>query len=289
LLACGYLYYNLIVTGFLTGKARIAPPENAVQLIKMVVLAFARELVPVLPIAFKSIKLSALFWFIGLPISAGVIYSVVRKWRDSGASGNKTPFDLDVRLLVWSGLVYWIAVVSMRMTAYFDPLGFRQMWPGTLLILIGLCLWIGRYGLCPIVARNGLIALVLMGVVGTATNMAFYNKRSYLAQVGPIIERYKKVPSNSVAVFAPGYILYLRPDIQITIPQAYPVCPKSETWDNYLGRMKSIPAGGVWIDYDEAKSYLSDKTFKFDESVKVRFEKTTSGGVLRIPDMLPSK
>ena len=121
-----YWMMNKVMCGYVSGYGRALPKETGMELIRMVASAELHELQAYVILAI----LVACLWFVGSR-------SIPRREIDR--------HDLFAAHKGWIGFViigvqYHAALVFMRCRQSFDVLGFRLLYPGTLMIVIGLVL-----------------------------------------------------------------------------------------------------------------------------------------------------
>ena len=122
-----YWMMNKIMCGYVSGFGRALPRETGMELFRMIVEAEIHELQAFGIMAF----LVACLWFAGSRLMA----------KGEGARCNLACKGEDGWLVfVLIGAMYHATIVFMRCRQSFDALGFRLLYPGTLMIVIGVVL-----------------------------------------------------------------------------------------------------------------------------------------------------
>lgn len=144
----------------------------------------------------------------------------------------------DWRSWVGAGAAYHLTMIVMRYAGSCSQLGYRFLYPGTLLIVIGLCVrfgdllqlrkgnlgWVRSLALACIVFLVGLNLLDAELEVRRLLGMSLYGKgRAYLEIKKELLEKYGNVKSGEL-IHLKGLcdedlpIIYLRPDLQFDFP-----------------------------------------------------------------------
>lgn len=145
----------------------------------------------------------------------------------------------DWRSWVGAGVAYHLTMIVMRYAGSCSQLGYRFLYPGTLLIVIGLCVRFGdllqlrkvNLGWARLVVLACMVFLVGLNLLDVelearrALGMSLYGKgRPYLEIKKELLEKYKDVKSGEL-IHLKGLcdedlpIIYLRPDLWFDFPE----------------------------------------------------------------------
>lgn len=215
-----YLGLNWWKTGHLTGMPRDTLLVPFAQSFRDIVMAEFHEL--------QAFGL-AIFW--------GVLLLVLARRRQRLAGGSSCR-SREWLVFVGMGLAYHLTIAFVRIKGGCSELGFRFLYPGTILLVIGLILFAAqRFSPDWHVGGKSLVALVLVVVcVGTSLldlelfvrrqlGIATYGiGRPYREIRAELLEKYKNVPSGSVLhlkglVDEDLPIIFLRPDLDFDFPK----------------------------------------------------------------------
>jgi hypothetical protein len=262
-LTMGYLLMNRAMTGYLTGSPK-NPATNFRELLDGLYHAQLTEMNNAFNafFAIENTKLALPLWILFL---AFVVYSVIKhfdaiKTRDKSAI---TPF-----VFIIMGIIYWCAIVAMRMTSVFDMFNYRLLLPSTALLFIG---FVGFLSLnrrvAGFLARFGGIALaegadaagdtksadgermtgdvvatVRVGVAGTTQNEA-----------GVI-----RVKSNTLSILAVASLTVFILVSQVLAPSLPKTVGYGEMSRSLLDDYAHIPEGSIVLWGDMRIMYLRD-------------------------------
>ena len=123
-----YWLMNKTMCGFVSGYGRSLPKETGRELLQMVIAAEMHEL-----------QAYGILWFLAI-----CLWFVI--WRNRTQSQDSNGKGFSGRIFIVAGLLYHATVVFMRCRQSFDPLGFRLLYPGTLMIVVGIVLWMTQRG-----------------------------------------------------------------------------------------------------------------------------------------------
>lgn len=127
-----YWMINKAMCGYVSGYGRVAPKESALELLRMIIGAEMHELQAYGILAFLVVGL----WLAG----SRLLMKKETTWPDSADK-----YDNGWLVFVSAGLLYHVTLVFMRCRQSFDTLGFRLLYPGTLMVVVGLVLLLSRH------------------------------------------------------------------------------------------------------------------------------------------------
>lgn len=219
-----YLVVNKLGCGSFTGMARDTLRTGFGEFVRDVCAAEFHE--------FQAYGL-LLFWAVILLMLCGG----GRAEKSEDLSPRRRQYG-DWRSWVGAGVAYHLTMIVMRYAGSCSQLGYRFLHPGTLLIVIGLCLrfgdllqlrkvnlgWARSLALVCIVFLVGLNLLDAELEVRRLLGMSLYGKgRPYLEIRKELLEKYRNVKSGEL-IHLKGLcdedlpIIYLRPDLRFDFP-----------------------------------------------------------------------
>jgi hypothetical protein len=239
----GYLYHNWVSTGYLTGIVRPPAVESPGEFAAMLLSAVRLELV--LPVAVVSADttgfLNAALLLQVAIIGCGVVW--IRRTPRQEMEPRCSTLPL---VLAGAGSLYLLLVIGLRAITLFDPIGFRLLAPGTLL------LWIAGIRLSeercsPVRFRRLAILLLLpaggsLVVDGVVKTWFQFTGHTYPDRAAALRDRYAAVPSGSVVIFGDLDLRYLRPDLLLFRPHYTPYWLHAEPWEPFLARVAAATA-----------------------------------------------
>jgi hypothetical protein len=238
-----YLYMNISLSGYTTGMERIPAPESFNELVVMTAIAYVNEFnflqgaiyYPDI-LQLRYIRLLKLVFFI---IQIIVFSYVIVKF--GMLRMKRVPIDKTALLLVLIGFVYWISITAFRWNFYFDRLSFRLLAPGTLMVLFGLIVYLGKAydDTGRAVMQRIIYIIALLSVVVHLAMILPYGiqkeRPSYHHTINQLQNLYGHIPEGSVVIFPNYNSVYLRPDIIKAFPVSYPREP--EEWSHFISRI----------------------------------------------------
>ncbi len=229
IIAGAYLAVNWHRTGFLTGEARPGAREPADVLLGNAWQALADEArLFSLPVAGLE---SPAGW--GSLAVLGILMAAFVRSQKS----------LESRVLVLTGSFWFLLMVVLRFTLKFDPLSFRLLGPGTILIVAGLLFE------CPSRfaprARKVSEVVLAVGCLSLALAQVYVYARprpsSANAVMASLVADYRRVPPGSIVVDAEAAALPLRPDVAFQTPRA------DDTAERLLARLSACRDNGIFL------------------------------------------
>ena len=132
----GYLILNRLHTGCLTGMERVELGKEAASLIRNMVAAYGRE---------TQVFIILAFWVLLLWLLAR---KSLGRGHVAGCLGKGTPLPMleDPRLFffVGMGIMYYLTMGALSTVGNFNELGFRLLYPGTIMVVIGISLAVAK-------------------------------------------------------------------------------------------------------------------------------------------------
>ncbi len=226
----GYLLMNREMCGYISGYERPPAPESVQELIRMTLSA-----------EFHELQAYGICLFLGFLIV--LVYRMyvekLNKKDDRELPAGHFPSGL---VFVVIGVMFHATMIFMRSRHFFNPLGFRLLYPGTFLVTIGGVLIISKKlnidwlsmvevlprrvvaGYCVVLTLFGagllhgelyLRSLCGLGVYGIGDSYQVVKKR--------VLEKYAMVPSGSNVKLQCDFdgedflIAYLRPDLMVSV------------------------------------------------------------------------
>jgi hypothetical protein len=208
-----YLYNNKILTGYITGGLRALPRESNFVLLNQLFSALKEEAVFIN--RWKPLMIS-----LGLLILLGIYLFSTRK-----KSHRDEKFDDLWKYFLFTGVIYLVAIVTIRWFSYITPLDFRFLAPGSFLIILSLAVYLQGKPSVKVMNSHILYLVILATLsinyipnkynmykyVTTGTN--YFQNQNYIENTRMILEKYKVVEPNSVVVFGSIHLRYLRENV----------------------------------------------------------------------------
>ena len=261
-LMIGYLYHNYLETGFPTGMPRIPSPETNFQLFIMLIKALVFE--TVIPIQSFS-KIGIVLFGIQFSVIGFLVWKHYQSIKDAMLSRHMTALTAIFAIV---GLTYLFFIILMRWITQFDGYSYRLLGPGTFLLFMSLFTYI-----LDISSEKGkkvfLSFLLVFSILSFLLNVPVkilvkygQNNMTYNDTKHNTIDIYSKVENNSIVVFGPIHLKYLRTDIELRQPFALPYRDHKENWTDFLNRIDPIHTNNIYIMVPEK---IDPK--RFDSSV----------------------
>lgn len=243
-----YLYHNYIEVGFSTGMPRIPSPETNFELLKMLINACMAE--TFFLHAHQSGRLLGLQNLIIFILV--IVYLVTKTKFKTSIQDKKKCFEnfriWKVFLLV--GVIYYVAIISVRWLTHFDGFSYRLLGPGTFLIILGGLNYIQKNSSSSLfsIVKNFFIACAiasfLINVPSHIKNILIDNDLSYYQNITKLKKLYEKIPPNSIVVFANKHFNYLRTESI----RSRPYFTFKEDVQSFIHRItKSYPNKNIFI------------------------------------------
>ena len=200
------------------------------------------------------------FFTVVLALSAALVIMVVRQprsdshWRDLSAVERSS-----IGAFALIGACFWAGMATLRFLLYFNPLGYRYLAPGTVLLLGAFIAWLWSRGLYRNHAGMVLAAAIALGVVGNFGIVRPYRMwreepRVFTERLRELSDRYADIPPGAVVLQASVHLLFLRPDLIVTPPsKGLVVRYEPSQLQSYVEQ--GVACGrSVWVD-DGARVY----------------------------------
>ncbi|SFD86349.1 hypothetical protein SAMN05216238_10513 [Lentibacillus persicus] len=255
-----YLLINWVQTGKMTGVERVPKAETGAEFYEMLREAVSTEW------DLFTIELgeASLYWTFGLILAALMFFTRIKHLRAflQVLRGNF----LVPGLFLFVGSVYFIAIVAMRWTAYFDAFNFRLLGPATFMFALFFVSWAaGVEGKTWTAWKRALV--VIFGVtfivnVGQPVYMAITSDEpTYKETIAEVEETYRAIPEASIVAFENVHARYLRMDIQFVKVHFRPYFAEPESIDDFRERITPNSAAGAYLQRKSLKGYDYHKTF----------------------------
>ena len=226
----GYLLMNKAMCGFVSGYERSVAPESAQELIRMTLSA-----------EFHELQAYGICLFLGFLLVLLYRMYVAKADREGNTVATSAPCSLELVFIV-IGVMFHATMIVMRSRHFFNPLGFRLLYPGTFLVTIGCVLIISQKlkidwmvmlemlprrvvaGFCVVITLFGvwllhgelqLRRLCGLGIYGVGEPYQVVKKR--------VLEKYSMVASGSKVKLQCDFdgedflLAYLRPDLMVSV------------------------------------------------------------------------
>ncbi|GAA0486989.1 hypothetical protein GCM10008986_10530 [Salinibacillus aidingensis] len=169
-------------------------------------------------------------------------------------------------LFLFTGMVYFIVIVYMRWSAYFDPLGFRLLAPTTLMVWLFLVGWIAQVK--EEAWRRWRSTLIVILGAACLFNIGYKSFTSlqdatptYQETISEVEEMYNNLPEDSIVAFENIHARYVRPDLQYIKVHFRPYFAEDETYKHFMNRITPNHAQGVYFAVPTFKEYRFHQSF----------------------------
>lgn len=266
LIAGIYLVINQLKTGHLTGMERIPRTETAAEFFDMLwdgvvaefnLLAISHDYL----LASITLLLIALILFVR-PRHIKALFMI-----------NRSQFLLP-GMFLFVGVVYFIAIVGMRWSAYFDPFNFRLLGPATFMFCLFFCGWVTQVKQRDWIRWRSFLVVVfgvafLMNIVSSTYTLIISNTPDYQETVQQVEETYETIPSGSIVALENIHVRYIRPDLQFIKIHFKPYFAEKETLEDFVGRITPNEATGVYLQVHPLFDFRYHQSFVelMDEAV----------------------
>ncbi len=154
----------------------------------------------------------------------------------------------------------------MRWITQFDSYGFRLLAPGSILLFFALIAYLEKraskafFGAFKIL----LVSFALLSWVKNVPYecLAMSKSQNYPETAQMIVEKYSTVEKNSVIVFAEDHLRYLRIDLQLREPYAFPYQATQENWHSFIERINPEYNKQVYLN-----TLMSKNNKEYDKTV----------------------
>ncbi|MGY0691321.1 hypothetical protein ACW2QC_00850 [Virgibacillus sp. FSP13] len=259
LIAGMYLVVNYLKTGQLTGMERIPRVETASEFMTMLWEGLTTEfnLFSNTSHDFPTATIIVLLVGLVLFIRPKQVKALFQLRKDQL---------LLPGMFLFVGLVYFIAIVYMRWSAYFDPFNFRLLGPATFMIWFFICSWIAQLDKRNWVRWQDFLTIVL--VIAFLHNIGFSSYEAmqstgltYEETVEQVQQTYEEIPTGSIVALEDYHARYLRPDIQFIKVHFRPYFADIESLQAFTHRITPNHAAGVYFQYRSLVGYQYDESF----------------------------
>jgi hypothetical protein len=239
--AVTWLWTNQLRTGELTGMPRIPAPESPTTLLVSLARAGVAEVVH--PIALIS----------GAPAHAlaAVVSVAAMAWIARRVSADRPAWGegrADALLPAVVGGTYLLALVALRFRSHFDLFGWRLLYPGSALLLVGGLAAMGpgwRARLArPIAALAALSMAVQLGLAGVDG----LQRGTWDQTVSATLDRYDDLHAGCVVGPHDTHLPFLRPDLRTAVVRFRPYFAAAESVDAFRARIARAPGSCHAVD-----------------------------------------
>lgn len=245
LIAGVYLVINHVKTGEFTGMERIPRMENTQEFFTMVWDGLVGE--------FNMLSTSNQDYLtasICLFLVALVLF--IRPRHVKALFSIKDRQFLLPGMFLFVGFVYFVAIVAMRWSAYFDALNYRLLGPATFMVWLAFCSWIAQVKQVDWNRWKVFLTIVfgvafLVNIVTSTYALVVDNSPNYQETVQEEKKAYEAIPSGSIVALENIHARYLRPDLQFVKIHFRPYFSEKETLDGFVERITPNAAPGVYL------------------------------------------
>ena len=248
-----YMLLTWWIAGFLM-PPRVPRKTSVSTFVYETTKAFVSEL----NVAFLSIPnprdIGALLAFsavLGLTLAVGI--HLWRRGRRNESGLDRLAREERVTLIIFAliGAFFWVVMATLKFRAYFNPLDFRYLGPGTLLVTVAGLGTLMSWGLWQHRGAKTVFACI---VVATVIHTCIYvplqryrdNGILFTEEMDRLRSQYEGVPAGAVVLQSSLHVLFLRPDLIVV-----PVASNSSQALFDRVRDQAIEAGKpVWIERD---------------------------------------
>lgn len=246
----GYLYNNLLQTGFIQGSKYNAPNPNELHFdffISLIKALTAEFLIPVHTIhSLESKYLSIIF----LLLQFFAIFYIYFNHKDKIKKFIKKKKIPSIGLIFMSvGLFYICILIFLKFVLQnIDSFGYRLLAPGTLLIIFAVISYILQSN-SPSIKKKFLICFLPFIFISLLLNFPvkifFHNLKNpltYQNYQNNILYEYINAEKDSIVIFSERrHIRYLRNDLERLNPN------KNENWENFINRIDPEKTKNIYL------------------------------------------
>ena len=187
-----------------------------------------------------------------LTLAVGVQFWIRARRAEWGLGQLSGGERLTIVVLAFTGVFFWAAMVVMRFRIHFNPLDFRYLGPGTVLVTAAALSVLAALGLGENRRARTSIALIVLASVayaGVYGPLQSYREQPVLftERMEDILTRYRHVPSDSVVLRGSLHLLFLRPDL-LVVPEEN--IRGSQGMVDLLRDQASRAGRPVWLEHD---------------------------------------
>lgn len=254
-----YLYNNVQLTGWATGRERLPAFESSYGLLLMTAKGLLQEL------SFIIGRNKQLFWitmFVQTGILVALYITLKRRTIDANDFAEKgqdtdsiTSFGY---IFLLTGITYYLAIIVLRWNSHFDTLNTRLLAPGTLLILIAFVYFIRTHAddfwarlTEQMVLALSICSLLLAMWLAFNTNSIESDNRysAYSDQIENIQDDYSAINPSAIVIFGNVHMRYLNTSLIIKRPYSHPLAKDKQPVTEYLEQiMNQYPDKVIVID-----------------------------------------
>ncbi|MDB4131698.1 hypothetical protein N9600_06120, partial [Flavobacteriaceae bacterium] len=208
---------------------------------------------------------------IALGVEFSLLIFIISKYRKSIIKSlklSKIPVLSSSFFIV--GFTYLLSVIIFRWFIKFDQFAFRLLSPGTFMISVGLFFYI--INICSSKGKKIFIYFLLFFSISSlilfvpVRTFIKHNKSNYTYNEtkNKILKKYNNIEPNSIVVFGPYQLTYLRSDLKYYSPQY------KESWSKFIGRLKIKNKKNIYVSIpkDIDSDFLDISTINFLKSHK---------------------
>jgi hypothetical protein len=257
-----YLQNNILNSEYATGYIRLPAYENPLQLLIMIVRSFSTEV----------LNLFIVFDFIsGFRVLFAIIFALTiylissrRKLNIINKSyltikSHLTAFmfnekNLKSIFLLLSGLFYYASITMLRLLSHFDQLNPRLLFPGTLLIYLGIFEYIInekasklKYFKNRQVMKYASLAIFaflnILPISRLIFNLSYTsdNYRNYPSERRRIEEKFIDFKSGDIIITSERNLFFIRTDL-------YSTNARGITLDDFISKFSNLQSGNIYLD-----------------------------------------
>jgi hypothetical protein len=258
----GYLYFNYVKTGFITGSQRTPAPETSFSLIKTLFHSFFNELMIISSdknFILLNIFFYSFFAFITFK-KRKVIFNNISIKKSSVIS---LPF-----IFVLVGATYLVFLIIMRWRTQFDNFSLRLVAPGFLLIFIAFINLLERFTLIKYFEYIKILMLItsmVSFIVNVPISIDINYSMSYHQNIINIKKRFNKIERNSIVMFPNIHLRYLYTDLILMESLTPSIMIKNESTPEFLFRIHKNHKKNIYLETQNIPLQFKD----LNKSIKI--------------------
>ncbi len=235
----GYFYLNYQETGYTSGLERTFRSESLMQLSFMyleVLLRQASLFASDYPLVMVIASLMMQYFI------ADTLFAPHKAYLKDKAKKLLTNDLCKVCLIVAAG--YYACILGVRSIHSFHLYHVRLLYPGTLILLIGIVYSFRTYASVEAnrALRCLLITLATLSILASAAVpsllCSLQGKPTYKDEFAKWDALYKSLEDDTIVVFGMRHMNYRHLHVQIRQPREYPFYAHTESWDDFLKRVR---------------------------------------------------
>jgi len=252
------LFHNYLETGFFTGMPRIPAPESNLFLLKSLLESIVQQFIPYV---IRNTK-DHVFFLLSYPILLLFFINNRKLIFANNLQDNVLPI-----IFIIVGLSYFSTLVFLRWVSHFDNFCFRLLAPASFLIFIGVInivemTFTKKY--FDFIKNFILIVAGFSWVYNVPYQLvADYKTPLFAENIVKLQQEYSGVESDSVVVFAPVDLKFLRTDVILTSPFTQPYSSINEKWNDFINRINPDKTKNIYLAKIDAANLE-----KYDQTVK---------------------